>query len=135
MDFADAIERALSSCKVVLTLIGRWLTITDVRGQRCLDNPKDWVRLETSKALSDAGADQSSLASRRTLQNAPVPRGVPSQNRISKSMHHNFTKSLTFDAQLGYYPSQIGSGSGLLPQSPPSPSGAAARLCSGGPQR
>jgi hypothetical protein len=52
VDFADAIERALSSCKVVLTLIGpRWLTMTDARGQRRLDNPNDWIRLETAKAL------------------------------------------------------------------------------------
>src|SRR5512132_723902 len=52
VDFVDAIERVLSSCKVVLTLIGlRWLTMTDARGQRRLDNPSDWIRLETSRAL------------------------------------------------------------------------------------
>jgi TIR domain len=52
VDFADDIERALSSCKVFLALIGpRWLTITDARGQRRLDDPDDWIRLETSRAL------------------------------------------------------------------------------------
>ena len=51
-DFVDAIDRALSACKIMLVLIGpRWLVVTDPRKQRRLDNPNDWIRLETSKAL------------------------------------------------------------------------------------
>ena len=52
-DFVDVIETALDRCDVVLTLIGRqWLTMTDERGQRRLDDPDDYVRLELAEALA-----------------------------------------------------------------------------------
>jgi hypothetical protein len=53
VDFGDAIDRALDRCDVVLALIGRqWLTATDASGQRRLDSPDDYVRLELEAALS-----------------------------------------------------------------------------------
>jgi len=52
IDFAEAIESAVSSCVVLVALIGRqWLTITDEEGQRRLDNPDDYVRFEIQTAL------------------------------------------------------------------------------------
>ena len=52
VDFVDTIEKALSSCDAFLVLIGKeWLTCRDEQGHRRLDNPDDFIRLETSTAL------------------------------------------------------------------------------------
>jgi hypothetical protein len=52
-DFMEAITRAVGSCDVLLALIGdRWVGITDERGQRRLDDPDDFVRLEIEAALA-----------------------------------------------------------------------------------
>ena len=52
-DFVQVITRAVGSCDVLLALIGeQWLTITDVHGQRRLDDPDDFVRLEIEAALA-----------------------------------------------------------------------------------
>lgn len=51
-DFVDAIERAVTSCKVLIVLIGNeWTGIVDSSGRRRLDDPNDFIRLETSTAL------------------------------------------------------------------------------------
>ena len=51
-DFTEAIERAVTSCTVLLVLIGdRWLASTDGAGRRRLDDPADFVRLEIEFAL------------------------------------------------------------------------------------
>lgn len=51
-DFVDAIERAVTSCKVLIVLIGNeWTGIADGSGRRRLDDPNDFIRLETSTAL------------------------------------------------------------------------------------
>jgi len=52
-DFVEVITRAVGSCDVLLALVGdRWLTITDAQGQRRLDDPNDFVRLEIEAALT-----------------------------------------------------------------------------------
>jgi hypothetical protein len=52
-DFVEAIHNAVGSCDVLLALIGKeWLTIADQRGQRRLDDPHDFVRLEIEAALT-----------------------------------------------------------------------------------
>ena len=52
VDFVEAINRALESCGVLLAVIGpRWLTAVDAAGQRRLDNPDDYTRLEIATAL------------------------------------------------------------------------------------
>jgi hypothetical protein len=52
-DFVEAIKDAVGSCDVLLAVIGRqWLTSTDPLGQRRLDNPEDFVRLEIMTALA-----------------------------------------------------------------------------------
>jgi hypothetical protein len=51
-DFVAAITTAVKSCDVLLALIGdRWLTITDSEGQRRIDDPDDFVRLEIKTAF------------------------------------------------------------------------------------
>jgi formylglycine-generating enzyme required for sulfatase activity len=52
LDYISAIEKKLESCDILLVVIGpRWLTITDKKGQRRLDDPKDLVRQEVAVAL------------------------------------------------------------------------------------
>jgi hypothetical protein len=51
-DFVEAVEQAVSSAEVLLAVIGKqWLTLTDARGKRRIDNPHDFVRLEIAAAL------------------------------------------------------------------------------------
>jgi len=52
-DFVEVITRAVGSCDVLLALIGdQWLTTTDANGQRRIDDPDDFVRLEIQAALT-----------------------------------------------------------------------------------
>ena len=50
-DYRTAIRRELSSCSVVLVVIGtKWLTVTDKNGQRRIDYPNDMLRQELELA-------------------------------------------------------------------------------------
>ncbi len=52
VDFERRIDEALTTCDMVLVLIGRrWLEAADGAGRRRLDNEGDFVRLEIAKAL------------------------------------------------------------------------------------
>jgi len=52
VDFVNAIEIAVSSCQVLIVIIGdEWTTTTDAAGRRRLDDPNDFIRLETGAAL------------------------------------------------------------------------------------
>lgn len=52
VDFVHAVEEAVSSCDVLIALIGRtWATISDAEGARRLDNEADLVRREVETAL------------------------------------------------------------------------------------
>ncbi|TAN84400.1 MAG: toll/interleukin-1 receptor domain-containing protein, partial [Gallionella sp.] len=52
VDFVEAIDRAVASCDALIVVIGRkWLTCTDAAGNRRLDDPEDFIRLETAAAL------------------------------------------------------------------------------------
>src|SRR5690606_32934164 len=51
-DFRGAIRESINTCDVVLVIIGKtWLTLTDERGKRRIDNQNDFVRLEVENAL------------------------------------------------------------------------------------
>ena len=51
-DFAQVIDEKVGFCDALIAVIGRsWLSTRDRRGQRRLDDPDDWVRLEISAAL------------------------------------------------------------------------------------
>lgn len=52
LDFVQAIEKALSSCKVLIAMIGpHWATIKDSKGNLRLFNEDDFIRIEISAAL------------------------------------------------------------------------------------
>jgi hypothetical protein len=52
-DFALSIDSALERCDVVLAVIGpQWLSIVGTDGDRRLDDPDDYVRIELGRALA-----------------------------------------------------------------------------------
>ena len=52
VDFVNAIEKAVAAVDVLICVIGtEWLTITDETGNRRLDDPRDFIRLEVASAL------------------------------------------------------------------------------------
>jgi hypothetical protein len=52
-DFTEALQAAVSSCDVLLAMIGpNWATVTDQSGKRRLEDPADWVRTEIAVALT-----------------------------------------------------------------------------------
>ena len=52
-DFVEVLNKAVGSTDVLLALIGdRWLTVTDQSGNRRLEDPDDFVRLEIEAALA-----------------------------------------------------------------------------------
>lgn len=54
VDFVQEINRAVLGCDVLLAIIGRgWLSAQDKDGQRRLDNPEDFVRIEIATALEN----------------------------------------------------------------------------------
>jgi beta-lactam-binding protein with PASTA domain len=51
-DFRKAIDESVATCGVLLAIIGRdWIDAKNEAGQRRLDDPSDFVRLETASAL------------------------------------------------------------------------------------
>ena len=51
-DFRRAIDEQVASCGVLLAMIGKnWLNAKDQSGRRRLDDPMDFVRLETASAM------------------------------------------------------------------------------------
>jgi TIR domain len=51
--FSRVLEERLAASAVMIAIIGpQWLTATDDDGQRRLDDPEDWVRMEISRALA-----------------------------------------------------------------------------------
>ena len=51
-DFVKAIETTVAECDVLIAIIGaNWLTSKDDQGDRRLDNPEDFVRMEIGTAL------------------------------------------------------------------------------------
>ena len=51
-DFVKTIEKTVGSCDVLIAVIGKgWLISCDQEGQRRLDNPEDFVRIEIATAL------------------------------------------------------------------------------------
>ena len=52
LDFVEALEGAVASCEVLIVVIGAGWLATDNAGKRRLDDPKDFVRIETAAALA-----------------------------------------------------------------------------------
>src|SRR5688500_14547198 len=69
-EFAEAINRAVASCDVLIALIGRgWVQATDSDGHRRLDDPDDFVRREIESALA-----QGVVVVPASVQGAEIPR-------------------------------------------------------------
>ena len=57
-DFGEYITSLVDKCNVVLAIIGpSWLDARDREGERRIDNPDDWVRLEIERALARDGVE------------------------------------------------------------------------------
>jgi hypothetical protein len=57
-DFGEYITGLVDKCNVVLAIIGPgWLDARDRDGERRLDDPQDWVRLEIERALARDGVE------------------------------------------------------------------------------
>jgi hypothetical protein len=70
VDFVDAINQAVGACDVQLVVIGKqWASIGGPDGERRLNDPADFVRLEVAAAL---GRDV--LVIPVLVQGAPMPR-------------------------------------------------------------
>jgi TIR domain len=53
LDFRNVLSQKVQACDVMLAVIGpAWLTTTDEKGGRRIDNPKDFVRIEIEAALA-----------------------------------------------------------------------------------
>ena len=75
-DLVEAIDTTVAKCDVLIAVIGaNWLTSKDHHGNPRLDNPEDFVRMETPTALkrkirviplSPAAAGRITPARRRT---------------------------------------------------------------------
>ena len=78
VDFAEHLDQMVSQCQVVLVIIGKtWMTVTDENGDRRLDNPDDFVRIEVESAL------------RRDIPVIPVLLegvSVPSRSQLPESL-------------------------------------------------
>lgn len=68
-DFMQVVQAAIQQCEVVLVVIGpQWLHIADEKGQRRLEHPQDFVRLEVQTAL-----EQNKLLIPILVQGAAMP--------------------------------------------------------------
>jgi hypothetical protein len=57
-DFGEYITGLVDQCNVVLAIIGPgWLDARNREGERRLDDPQDWVRLEIERALAREGVE------------------------------------------------------------------------------
>jgi hypothetical protein len=57
-DFGEYITGLVDKCNVVLAIIGPgWLDARNREGERRLDDPQDWVRLEIERALAREGVE------------------------------------------------------------------------------
>ena len=57
-DFGEYITGLVDKCNVVLAIIGPgWLDARDREGERRIDDPDDWVRLEIERALARDGVE------------------------------------------------------------------------------
>jgi len=78
-DFVEKIRERLSTCDLMLAVIGRrWLAVTDAQGNRRLEQPGDYVRLEVETALARQIVTVPVLVEGATM---PRPEDLPSPLR------------------------------------------------------
>jgi formylglycine-generating enzyme required for sulfatase activity len=85
LDFVEVIQEAVASCDILIAVIGRqWLTVTDASGQRRLNNPEDFVRLEVGAALG-----RNIRVIPALVQNASMPRSTDLPESLQKMARRN----------------------------------------------
>jgi|APSaa5957512622_1039677.scaffolds.fasta_scaffold29462_2 hypothetical protein len=82
-DFVTVINQTVGSCDALIAVIGpRWLDVTDKHGNRRIDNPKDFVRLEIATALERNILVVPILIERASMPNAKgLPKDLKSLTR------------------------------------------------------
>ena len=86
LDFTDVIEDRLGQCRVMLVVMGRhWLDCSAPDGERRLDNPDDFVRLEVETAL----ARQDVRVIPVLVDDAVVPKSSDLPPSLSKLVRRN----------------------------------------------
>lgn len=100
-DFTKVIDEALAKCEVLLAVIDQaWLTRVDENGQRRLDNPADYVRLEIITAF------------RRRLGIIPVVlpgARMPQKEELPEELRElSITNAVIFSAQPGHWKHDAG---------------------------
>jgi len=105
LDFVTVLEDAVQSCDVLVALIGwQWLNIKDDDGNRRLDNPEDFVRVEIAAALSrDIRVIPVLVNGARMPRSANLPENLKSLSRRNNSeVNHR-----SFDADVRHLAEQL----------------------------
>jgi hypothetical protein len=90
VDFREAIRKAVQASDVFLTVIGRhWLTATDSKGRRRLDNPADFVRVEIESALQRAAQHHDVRVVPTRVQGAEMPGVEELPDGLADLAHRN----------------------------------------------
>jgi formylglycine-generating enzyme required for sulfatase activity len=117
-DFVDILEGWVGACDVMLALIGPgWIDAADPKtGQRRLDNPHDFVRIEIREALRRNIALVPVL-----LDHAPMPEadGLPEDLRRLVRRNAEFVEFRTFNADVARLVRKLGLASGVAVAEPP----------------
>jgi hypothetical protein len=98
-DFVQAIESRLSDCAVMLAVIGReWASARDLAGNRRLDEPFDFVRLEIAAALAKPHV----LVVPVLVEGAsmPAPAELPENIRSLSRRHAVSVRDETWDSDV-----------------------------------
>lgn len=90
VDFREAIRKAVEASDVFLTLIGKhWLTATDSKGRRRLENPADFVRVEIEAALERAAKHHDVRVVPTRVQGADMPGVEELPDGLADLAHRN----------------------------------------------
>lgn len=100
LNFVGAIDRAVSTCDVMLVLIGEtWLDAVDEHGRRRLDDPSDTLRLEI-----EAGLRHQTRVIPVLVDAASMPRATELPPSLAELAHHQWARlrhdSFQADGQL-----------------------------------
>ena len=94
VDFVKFLENEVRSCDVLIALMGRqWLNVKDEHGNRRLDDPKDFVRIEIETALKrDIRVIPVLLGGTEMPQVADLPENLQTITRRNglPIFHHSF---------------------------------------------
>jgi len=90
-DFRKAIDDSVATCGVLLSIIGKgWIDAKNESGRRRLDDPADFVRLETASASFVIGASTLFLVSDKlSVRSSPVRNrklGVPESSGTGEKL-------------------------------------------------